>query len=154
MSQEGDGEGKPILFTMKLGLSARRRLTRTRRLQDANYDCRVEQDPIDECNQNLTVAVAALTEQQAVCSQEKEDAGNDVTKTRFPECELLKTMADDAKAFNDKCMALPVACSGRGVCDGETGACSCTGNNLGASCGEAPLCRYWDMNASAWGTAG
>ena len=148
VNTEGDGEGEPILFTMKLGMSARRRL------QDASYYCRVEQDPIDECNRNLTAAVAALTEQQAVCSQEKEDAGNDVTKTSFPECELLKTMADDAKALNDKCMALPVACNGRGVCDGETGACSCTGNNLGASCGEAPLCRYWNINTSAWGTEG
>ena len=148
VNTEGDGEGEPILFTMKLGMSARRRL------QDASYDCRVEQDPIDECNRNLTAAVAALTEQQAVCSQEKEDAGNDISKTSFPECELLKTMADDAKAINDKCMALPVACNGRGVCDGETGACSCTGNNLGASCGEAPLCRYWNINTSAWGTEG
>ena len=40
------------------------------------------------------------------------------------------------------------------MCDGETGSCSCTGNNLGASCGEAPLCRYWDINTSAWGTEG
>ena len=44
VNTEGDGEGEPILFTMKLGMSARRRL------QDASYDCRVEQDPIDECN--------------------------------------------------------------------------------------------------------
>ena len=148
VGQEGDDGGEAILFTMKLGLSARRRL------QEASYDCRVEQAPVDECNQNLTVAVAALTAQQAVCSQEKEDAGNDVTKTSFPECELLATMATEASALNAKCMALPMACNGRGVCDGETGACSCTGNNLGASCGEAPACRYWDMNASAWATAG
>ena len=107
VNQEGDEGGEPILFTMKLGMSARRRL------QDASYDCRVEQDPIDECNRNLTAAVAALTEQQAVCSQEKEDAGNDVTKTRFPECELLATMAAAASALNDRCMALPMACNGR-----------------------------------------
>ena len=58
------------------------------------------------------MAVEALTEQQAVCNQEKEDAGNDIWKTSFPECELLVTMATTAGALNDKCMALPMACNG------------------------------------------
>ena len=148
VSQEGDDGGEQILFTRKLGKDARRRL------QETIYDCRDEQTPIDQCNQNLTLAVAALTEQQAVCSQEKEDAGNDIQKTSFPECELLADMAAAARALNEKCMALPMPCNGRGACDGETGACSCYGNNLGPSCGEAPACRYWDVAASGWASAG
>ena len=148
VSQEGDDGGEQILFTTKLGKDARRRL------QETSYDCRDEQTPIDKCNQNLTLAVAALTEQQAVCSQEKEDAGNDIQKTSFPECELLADMAAAARTLNEKCMALPMPCNGRGACNGETGACGCYGNNLGPSCGEAPACRYWDVAASGWASAG
>ena len=148
VSQEGDDGGEQILFTMKLGPGARRRL------QETSYDCRDEKTPIDKCNQDLTLATAALTEQQAVCSQEKEDAGNDISKTSFPECELLAVMAVAARAKNEECMALPMPCNGRGACDGETGACSCSGNNLGPSCGEAPACRYWDVAASGWATSG
>ena len=145
------GDDDRILFTANVGASARRRLQSSA----VGYDCRDEQAPLDDCTQALNQSVFELRQQQAACSASKDAQGASLTPpSSFPECDALAEMAAALGAKNEECKALPLPCSGRGACDGETGGCGCKGNNLGPSCGEAPSCRYWDVAASTWGSSG
>ena len=139
--------GEPILLTTSIPPSARRRL------QQVGYDCRTEQDPLDECFEALRNASAELLAQQALCNAAKESQGASLTAS-FSECDTLSLLAEAAQNKSVECAALPLACSSRGVCDGQTGACSCNSRYMGQSCNAEPHCRYWDVNTSSWSSQG
>lgn len=112
------------------------------------YDCRVEQVPVDACLAALDQWTAEQEEQQALCTDAVENQRAQILSS-FEECDLLAGERARLQAKYEECLALPLACSGRGECNDETGACACSDVYNGdalmpylrANCDEEPHCR-------------
>ena len=118
-----------------------------RRLQDASYDCRDEQQAIEACSSSLEASALAVQSQLALCSEEM--AAAPTSQSIFAECELATAAYASFNATQATCLALPLPCSGRGDCGGETGLCNCTadGGWRGSRCAAPAKLSSRKMNA-------
>ena len=105
---------QPVLISTTVALPTRRRLQEV-------HDCRAELEAVDACVRSLEAWLSLVEEQKLECDRAVANAR--LAQQVFPECLVVPQLIGNYTAEAEGCARLPIPCSGRGTCDGETGRC-------------------------------